>query len=89
MTYKGWMPQNPNNQPNHLILSERLDFHMDNLSKAVDALPSMLTSPSVDEILLPRYTNWFTNFSGLPLTMKNLLHYESRYNFDLNQMLLG
>ena len=41
----------------HFILSERLDFHVtDYLSVATHALPMrMLTSVSVDEILLPMY----------------------------------
>ena len=33
----------------------------------------MLTSLSVDEILLPRYVNWFTNFRGLPCESKDYL----------------
>ena len=45
------------------ILSERLDFHMiDNLF-----VRCMLTSLSVDEILLQTYVRWSTNFRGLPL----------------------
>ena len=50
------------------ILSERSDFHMiDNLSKAVHAFAMHnLTLISVDEILLPRYVNWSTNFRGFP-----------------------
>ena len=48
------------------VLSERSDFHMvDNLSIAFHALlMCMLTSLSVDEILLPRYVNWSNNFSS-------------------------
>ena len=44
------------------------DFHMvDNLLIMVHVLPMrMLTSLSVDEILLPRYMNRFTNFRDLP-----------------------
>ena len=51
------------------ILSERLDFHMlDNLSIAAHDFPMrILTSLSVDEILLSRYRNWFTNFRDLPI----------------------
>ena len=30
----------------------------------------MLTSLSVDEILLPRYINWFTNFRGFLFNME-------------------
>ena len=47
----------------HFILSERVNFDMiNNLSIAVHNLPKrMLTSISVDEILLPIYLNLFTN----------------------------
>ena len=50
------------------LLSERSDFSMiDNLSIPVHALPMcLLTSLSVDEILLPKYVNWFINFRGFP-----------------------
>ena len=50
------------------ILSEKSDFHIvDNLSIAIHCLPMcMLTSLSVDEILLTRYINWLTDFGGLP-----------------------
>ena len=42
-----------------------------NLSIAVYALPMcMLTLLLVDEILLPRYGNWFTNFRGLPFNVE-------------------
>ena len=46
------------------ILSERSDFYMiDNLSITVHAFTRrMFISLSVDEILLPRYLNWSTNF---------------------------
>ena len=41
---------------------------IDNLSIGVHAFAlHMLTSFSVDEILLPRYVNWSINFKGLPL----------------------
>ena len=41
---------------------------IDNLSIAVQVLPMrLLTSLSVDEILLPAYMNWFTNFCSLPI----------------------
>ena len=51
------------------ILSEKSDIHMiDHLSIADHAfLTHMLTSLSVDEILLLRYVNLSINFSGLPL----------------------
>ena len=36
------------------------------MSLPVHALPlHMLTSFSVDKILLPKYMNWFTNFRGI------------------------
>ena len=49
------------------ILSERQYFQMtNNLPLAAHAFPiPMLTSLAVDEILLPRYVNWFTNFKSL------------------------
>ena len=51
-----------------VILSVRSDFHIiDNRSIAVHVFPlQMLTSLSVDEMLLPSYVNWFTSFRGLP-----------------------
>ena len=51
------------------ILSEKSDFHMiDNLSIAThDFAKLMLTSLSVDEILLLRYVNLSNNFKGLSL----------------------
>ena len=43
----------------------------DKLSIAVHALPMhMLTLLSVDEILLPRYMNWSTNFRVFPFNEK-------------------
>ena len=42
-------------------MSENLSITVPNLAM------SMLTSLSVDEILLPRYVNWSTYFSGLAL----------------------
>ena len=50
------------------ILSDKSNFHkVDNLSVAVHTLPMcILIRLSVDEILLPRYVNWSTNFRGLP-----------------------
>ena len=54
------------------ILSEKSDFYVvDNLSIVVYALPMLiLTLLSVDEILLPMYMNWSTNFRGLPFNEK-------------------
>ena len=53
-------------------LSVRSDFHMiDDLFVADHAFPiHVLTSLSVDEILLPRYVNCSTGFRGLPLSME-------------------
>ena len=50
-----------------LILSDRSDFYIiDSLSIAVNAFTKrILTSLSVDEMLLPRYVNLSTNFRGL------------------------
>ena len=50
----------------HFILSKRSYIHMVfNLNIAVHVFPmGMLTSVSVDEILLPRYVKWSTNFRG-------------------------
>ena len=53
----------------HFILLDQSDLHMiANMSIAFHAFVRLiLTSLSVDEILLPRYMNWSTNFRGLPL----------------------
>ena len=42
---------------------------IDNLSITVHTFASLI-SLTVDEILLPRYVNWSTNFSGLPLEVE-------------------
>ena len=54
------------------ISLNRSDFHViDNLFIAVKASTwCMLTSLSVDEMLLSRYVNWFTNIRGLPLRVE-------------------
>ena len=45
-----------------------------NFSLAVHALPiRMLTLLSIDELLLPRYANCFTNFKELPLNYTILI----------------
>ena len=56
----------------HFILSERSDFHMiDNLPIQFHAVVSrMLTSLSVDEMLLLRYVNRSSNFRGLLLRVE-------------------
>ena len=71
----------------HFILSDRLDFHMiDSLSITLPTLANyMLTSLSGDEILLPRYVIWSTNFRGLPLRMK-IAHFHLKY---MNSVLLA
>ena len=66
------------------ISSKRKDFHVVvNLWIAIHALPMrMLISLSVDEILLPRYMNWFINFRGLPFNKKmtlSCLRHERRF----------
>ena len=53
------------------ILSDRSDFHMiNNLSIAAHAFSSRILSFSVDETLLPRYVNLFTNFREPPFSVK-------------------
>ena len=54
------------------ILLDWSDFYMiDNLPIAFHAFARhLLTSLSVDEMLVPRYENLTTNFRGLPLTVK-------------------
>ena len=54
------------------ILSDKSEFHMiNNLSRAYYTFTRcILTSFSVDEILLPRYVYSSTNFRGLPLRME-------------------
>ena len=57
---------------NPFIILDRSDFHMiDILSIAIHTFSKcILTSLSVDEILLPRYVNLFTNFIGLTCIVK-------------------
>ena len=64
------------------ILSERSDFYMINtVSIVVHALTRcMLTLLSIDEMLLPRYVNWSTNFRGLPLTVEMVPFYQNIFN---------
>ena len=52
------------------ILPERSDCDMiDNLLMAVHTFPMcMLTLLFVDEMMLPKYVNWSTNFRGIPFT---------------------
>ena len=58
-------------QKYRFILSEKSDFHMfDYLSIEVNTYRRMLTSLSLDGILLARYVNFFTNLRGLPLKME-------------------
>ena len=56
----------------HLILSDRLDFHMFNnlLIASHTFARHMLTSLSIDEILLPWHVNCSTNFRGFPSLKK-------------------
>ena len=44
---------------------------IDNLPVVLNAFAwCILTSLSIDEMLLLRYANWFTNFRGLPLKVE-------------------
>ena len=56
----------------HFIWSEISDFHkIDNVSTEVHAFARhILTLLSVDEILIPRYGKWSTNFSDWPLKVE-------------------
>ena len=58
---------------NRVLFYLILDFHMINsLLIAFYAVAKyMLTSLSVDEMLLPKYMNWSTNFRGLPLKSRD------------------
>ena len=60
----------PTWKKSHFILLDKSDFHMiENLSIASYAFARcMLTSLSVDKMLLLRYMNWSTNFRDSPLT---------------------
>ena len=64
----------------HSILSERY-FHMViNLLIAVNAFSMLiLTLFSVDEILLPRYLNCFTNFKGFLFWLKHIKSFLSEF----------
>ena len=63
-----------------LFLSKGLHSHIViNLSIAVHALPMcMLILLSVDEILLPRYKNWSTNFKHFIIPRLPLSFYKKR-----------
>ena len=67
-------------------LSKRSDFYMiDNLSTAVPALPmNLVTSLSVDEILLPRYVNGSIDFRGLPFDVDITPFYLKHINSALS-----
>ena len=56
------------------VLSERSDFHLiENLSRAVHAFAiRMLTSISVDDMLLPRLVNWSTYCKSLLLKVETI-----------------
>ena len=62
------------------ILSPRLDFHVINNLSITDytLLMRILTLLSIDEILLSRYGNWSTNFSGFFLFPTHELYKRSR-----------
>ena len=56
---------------------------IDKLSIAVHAFAmSMLTLLSVDEILLPKYVNFSTDFKGLPLSVEMTLS-RSKYMYSV------
>ena len=65
-------PNGHNLEESRLILSDRLDFHwIDSLFLVFLAFARrMLTSLSVDGMLLLRYWNWCTNFRVLSLKVK-------------------
>ena len=67
----------PTWKKSYFILSEGSDFYMiNNLLIAVYAFPMcMLTLLSADEIMLPKYVKWSTNFRGLPLKVEILKLY--------------
>ena len=69
---------------------QRPVFHtVINLSVAVHALPmQMLTSLSVDEILLLRYINWFINFRGLPFNSEMIPSWLKQNSFQDQCLLL-
>ena len=59
----------------------------DNLSVAIHALSMhVLTSFSVDKILLPMYMNWSTDFSGLPFASFVILLVSNRF-LSLDQLM--
>ena len=64
------------------IFSDRLDFHMFvNLPIAVYGFPQcILTSLSIDEILLPTNMNWPTYFRGLSINEKMATSYLKHMN---------
>ena len=56
-----------------IISSDRSEFYMiDNLSSIPCFSKRMMTSLSVDEILLSRYMNWSTNFRDLPFKVERI-----------------
>ena len=62
------------------ILSASLDFHIvGNPSIAVHIFYVMLTSLSVDEILLSRYVKWSTNFRDLTSCLKHMNSVSSEF----------
>ena len=58
----------------HFILLDRLDFHM-----ILAFNRCLVTSLSVDEILLLRYVNWSTNFRNLPL----MVHFCPKHTYSV------
>ena len=70
------------------ILSMKLDFHVVGNFAIVDhALSmSMLTLFSVNEIFLPRYMNWFTNFWRLPFNGEMELYWLKHMDSILSEL---
>ena len=73
---------------NSHFLSERSDFYLVvKLSIAVHVLSTrMLTSPSVDKILLLSYINWYANFRDLPFNQETVPSWLKYMNFVLSEL---
>ena len=64
-------------------------YMVDNLSVAFHVLPlSMLISLAIDEILLPRYVNWSTNFKSLSLEQGMVPFFSKHMNSVLSEFTL-
>ena len=71
------------------ILSVRSDFHMINNLSIAAMLSLCICSHCFDEILLPKYVNWSTNFWGLLLSVEMapscLKHMNSVLKIQINE----